>query len=502
MGRSSLAGNVLDADNFDTELLLARLEGDGVAPPTNTPPTASNGIDSTNEDNSVTIDLKTLASDGETASSALTYTIITTTSHGSLVNNGDGTVTYTPAINYNGSDSFTFKANDGQADSNTATVNLTINAVNDVPTGTGESYSTDEDTTLSVSAAQGVLANDSDVDGDALAAQLYAQTAHGSLTLNADGSFTYTPGANYNGPDSFQYVVSDGTTTSGPYTVDITVNSVNNAPVANVDGYTVQNGQTLTVAAPGVLQNDSDVDGDALTAQLVSNVSHGTLTLNANGSFTYAAVSGYTGTDTFTYSANDGHGGTSNAVVSIVVTAAPSQNHAPIADAGPDQKVDQNLPVHFNGTGSSDQDGDALTYSWNFGDGATGTGATPTHSYTVNGTYTVTLTVNDGHGGTSSDVMSVRVLSPQEAIDDIIGQVNALHDSGTLNSGNTNALITKLDGAAAKLTKDDYNAAINKLQAFINQVNGWISNGKLTSSQGQPLIDSANDLIASIRAEQ
>src|SRR5206468_185391 len=149
-----------------------------------------------------------------------------------------------------------------------------------------DSYTTPEDTTLNV-AAPGVLANDSDVDGDTLNAILVSQPTHGTLTFNSDGHFSYTPAANYNGPDSFTYKANDGQADSGIATVNITITAVNDAPVAVNDSYTTDEDTTLNVAAPGVLGNDSDVDGDTLSAVLVSQPAHGTLTFNSDGSFTY-----------------------------------------------------------------------------------------------------------------------------------------------------------------------------------------------------------------------
>src|SRR5205807_685692 len=102
--------------------------------------------------------------------------------------------------------------------------------------------------------------------------------SHGSLTLNANGSFVYTPAANYNGGDSFSYKANDGTADSNIATVTLTINAVNDAPVAVDDAYRTDEDTTLTIAAPGVLANDSDVEGDALTAILVSGPSHGSLT--------------------------------------------------------------------------------------------------------------------------------------------------------------------------------------------------------------------------------
>src|SRR5207244_1113381 len=129
---------------------------------------------------------------------------------------------YTPASNYNGTDSFTYKANDGQADSGIATVSITITDVSKASCADNDSYTAADDTTLN-EAASGVLANDSDVDGDTLSAVLVSQPALGSLDLNSNGSFSYTPASNYNGTDSFTYKANDGQADSGIATVSITI---------------------------------------------------------------------------------------------------------------------------------------------------------------------------------------------------------------------------------------------------------------------------------------
>src|SRR5206468_2322618 len=155
-----------------------------------------------------------------------------------------------------------------------AMVNITIGGANDAPLALNDSYTTAEDTILNV-AAPGVLANDSDADGDSLSAVLVSQPSHGTLTLNGNGSFSYTSAANYNGTDSFTYKANDGQADSGIATVSITITGANDAPVAVNDSYTTAENTTLNVAAPGVLANDCDVDGDTLSAILVSRPTHG-----------------------------------------------------------------------------------------------------------------------------------------------------------------------------------------------------------------------------------
>src|SRR5207237_494912 len=141
------------------------------------------------------------------------------------------------------------------------------------------------------------LGNDADVEGTALTAILVSGPSHGTLTLNSNGSFTYTPHADYNGPDNFTYKANDGSLDSSVATASLTVTAVNDAPVAASDNYSTAEDTPLSVSAPSVLGNDTDVDGDPLTAALVSGPSHGTLTLSANGSFSYTPAANYSGSD-------------------------------------------------------------------------------------------------------------------------------------------------------------------------------------------------------------
>ena len=208
-------------------------------------------------------------------------------------------------------------------------------------------------------AAPGVLANDSDADANPLTAILNVNVLHGTLTLAANGGFGYVPTSGYNGPDSFTYHANDGTANSNIVTVSLTVTPAGNtAPVAVADSYTTAQNTTLTVAAPGVLANDSDADANPLTAILNVNVLHGTLTLAANGGFGYVPTSGYNGPDSFTYHANDG---TANSnIVTVSVTVTPAGNTAPVAVAD-SYTTAQNTTLNVAAPGvlANDTDADA-----------------------------------------------------------------------------------------------------------------------------------------------
>jgi len=190
------------------------------------------------------------------------------------------------------------------------------NGTNQAPLAMNDSYSTNQNTALNI-AAPGVLGNDTDPEGTTLTAQRVSGPSHGALTLNSNGSFTYTPTTNYTGSDSFTYMASDGALTSNIATVGITVVAVNQAPVAANDNYSTNQNTALNIAAPGALGNDTDPEGATLTAQLASGPSHGTLTLGSNGSFTYTPTTNYTGSDSFTYKASDGALISTTATVSI-----------------------------------------------------------------------------------------------------------------------------------------------------------------------------------------
>jgi large repetitive protein len=394
----------------------------------NDAPVAANDAYSVNEDGVLTVAATgVLINDSDVDNSGLTVSLVDNPQHGQVALNGNGSFTFTPAANFNGVDSFTYKATDDTADSNTATVTITINAVNDAPVAAGDSYSTDEDTTLTVT-APGVLGNDTDIEASALVATLVASVTHGTLTLNADGSFVYTPTLNFNGSDSFTYKANDGQTDSNVVTVTITVKAVNDAPVAVGDSYTTNEDSPLTVVSPGVLTNDTDVDSANLSAVLIAGVQHGTLTLNANGSFVYTPAVNFNGSDSFTYKASDGIADSNVATVSITVN---SVNDAPVA-FDDSYNTDQNTPLTITAAQSvlsndTDIENDSLTAVLISGvaHGTLTLNANGSFTYTPTNNYvgpdSFTYRANDGAALSNIAVVSMTIIAanaPPVAVND------------------------------------------------------------------------------------
>jgi VCBS repeat-containing protein len=261
-----------------------------------------------------TIGIGLLANDTDIDHDSLTAVLVDDVLNGALALAADGTFSYAPDLNFNGSDSFTYKANDGSLDSNIVIVTITIGAVNDAPVAVANMYTKAEDTT----STGHILTNDTDVEHDSLTAILVTDVSHGSLSLQADGSFTYTPVLNWNGTDSFTYQANDGTVSGNIAIVKIKTTPVNDAPIAVANMYTKPENTTWTGRT---LANDIDVDNDSLTAILVTDVSHGTLSLRADGTFTYTPFLDFTGIDSFTYMANDGTVSSNIATVTIKITA-------------------------------------------------------------------------------------------------------------------------------------------------------------------------------------
>ena len=205
------------------------------------------------------------------------------------------------------------------------------------PTTTADAYSTAMNTTLTLP-APGVLANDNSNGGGALSAQLARTVSDGTLTLNANGGFTFTPPAAFTGTTSFTYRALNAAGAGNEATVTITV-TAGTPPTTIPDNYDVTTGTTLNEAAPGVLGNDSSNGHGALTAELVTPTTSGIVALNTDGSFAYTPNAGFVGADSFTYRAVSSVGPGTEARVSIRVTDTgpqpPTELYAPSSPAIP-----------------------------------------------------------------------------------------------------------------------------------------------------------------------
>lgn len=242
-----------------------------------------------------------LANDENPATAPLSAGLVAGPGHGSLGFNPDGSFTYTPDAGFLGDDQFTYRANNGRP-SNVARVTLTVTPL--PPVAVDDTYTASIGQTLTVP-APGVLGNDQRLGGPPLSALLIEEPVDGALVLNANGSFTYTPSVDYPTQDRFRYVAVNGLT-SEIATVVVNVLDPDGPPVAVDDSYQVAAGQTLAIAAPGVLANDIAPVAGSMTARLVNGPAHGQLNLESDGSFRYTPQAGYSGEDRFTYRADNG----------------------------------------------------------------------------------------------------------------------------------------------------------------------------------------------------
>ena len=291
-GLDTIIGTVSDISDTATRTWRDEL-------PVNRAPTADAQTVSTNQGFALTVTLTGSDPDGDVLTFAATQP-----GHGTLTGSGASRV-YTPAATYTGPDSFTFTASDGTVTSPPATVTITVTAVNRAPTANAQTVSTNQGVALTVTLTG------SDPDGDVLT---FAATQPGHGTLTGSGaSRVYTPAATYTGPDSFTFTASDGTVTSPPATVTITVTAVNRAPTADAQTVSTNQGVALTVTLTG-----SDPDGGVLTFA-ATQPGHGTLT-GSGASRVYTPAATYAGPDSFTFTVSDGTVTSPPATVTITVT--------------------------------------------------------------------------------------------------------------------------------------------------------------------------------------
>lgn len=362
----------------------------------NDAPITNNTAFSLNEDTVLTDSL--LFQDGDSGSG--TYTVVNLPTHGVInLNSTTGSFTYTPNNNYNGSDSFTFKFNDGQFDSNISTVNLTILPVNDLPVVADQNLLTNEDTALSITLSG------NDIDSNPLTYTIISSPNNGVIT-GSGTNITYTPNSNYNGTDSFTYKANDGTGDSNGSTVSITITSVNDNPVANNQSVSLNEDNSLNGQLTG-----SDAEGSPLTFTLATGAMKGLVVVNTDGSFSYQPQTDEFGSDSFTFVVSDGVLTSTTGTVSITINPA---NDSPVASNG-SYSTEQNTSTNIN-LNAQDPDGDSLTYTiiQNPSKGVL-SGTAPNLIYTPNngetGSDSITFKVNDGISDSNTATISVNILN-------------------------------------------------------------------------------------------
>jgi Tol biopolymer transport system component len=273
---------------------------------------------------------------------ALAFEVVTQPTHGTLSGTAPD-LTYTPATGYSGADSFTFRAKDASATSEPATISITV-AESGSPVATAQEVDAVEETPRSITLAG------TDPDGDPLAFTVVSQPEHGTLSGTAP-NLTYTPAANYTGPDSFRFTVSDGALESAPAWINIDVENVNDRPVATGQTITIDEDTDHDLVLTGVDPDDSDPQFDIVTPP-----AHGEI-IQTGFDRRYQPRSHYNGTDSFTFTMTDGELTSEPATVTIHITPIPDR---PVAVAQPTVNVTEDVAKEITLLGL-DPDGDAVT---------------------------------------------------------------------------------------------------------------------------------------------
>jgi hypothetical protein len=263
------------------------------------------------------VTIAVLANDSDPDGHTLKLNAFTSGTQGSVTKSGNSAV-YTANTTASGNDSFTYTAGDGQGGQKTGTVSITITTTGSPANANPVAGNDVISTTANQPGSVGLLANDSDPDGDTLTVTNNAQGSNGTVAIAA-GTATYTPKAGFAGADSFTYTISDGKGGSATGTVSVTVTAAANAvPQAVADAISTEAGKAGSV---NVLANDTDADSNPLTVSANTQGANGSVAI-AGGVATYTPKAGFTGSDSFTYSISDGKGGSATGTVSVTVAAA------------------------------------------------------------------------------------------------------------------------------------------------------------------------------------
>lgn len=407
---------------------------------------------------------------------------------GTVSQDENGNIVFTPDANYVGAASFEYYALDDLGDFSIATVYLSVTPANAAPVaGNDSGFSTTEDTPVTISAST-LLQNDTDGDGDALTLAGVSNAIGGTVAINAQGNVVFTPNANYNGAASFSYTVSDGNGGTTTASVSLTVTPVNDAPVANNNSFGATEDTAITLTAAQLLGNDSDVDGNPLSLTGVSNAVNGTVAINGAGNVVFTPAANYFGAASFQYSIADGQGGFATATVNL--TVAPV-NDKPIV-VNDSFSGSEDTPVLLTAAqllaNDSDIEGSALTVLTVSNavngtvskDGAGNITFTPAANY--NGPASFQYIARDAQGGINTGTVSLSIGAvndmPIAHDDTLYTLVNTIHPqypgdpSGNHYTIETSTLLgndVDLEGNALTITS--VTAGTNgTVQLFGNQI--------------------------------
>ena len=371
-------------------------------------PNAGDDTGTTPTDTPVTVNV--LENDTDPNGDPLTVTDITEPGNGTVTDNGDGTVTYTPDPGFSGPDTFTYTVCDDNGNCDTAAVTVTVE--NAPPEAMDDSTATRPNTPVSIP----VLTNDSDPNDDPLTVtDINRDPENGTVTFTPDGTVVYLPNPGFTGTDTFEYTISDGN--GGTDVAVVTVKVDEETPVAVADSAVTKPAEPVRVA---VLANDSDPMGDPLTVKEVTEPENGTVEINEDGTVTYTPNDDFVGKDTFVYTIEDPDGNTDTAVVTVVVNsdtpnavddAERTPGNTPVtipvldndSDPNDDPLTIESISQPANGTAEVNEDG-TVTY-------------TPNRNY--RGTDIFTYTMCDDNGNCDIATVSVTVENlPPVAEDD------------------------------------------------------------------------------------
>jgi hypothetical protein len=403
--------------------------------PVNDVPVANDDTASTSEDTSASVNV--LANDVDIENDTLSVFSVGAPQNGAAIINPDNTISYSPNTDFSGTDSFTYDVSDGNGGTPSATVTITVSAVNDAPVASDDTAVASEDIPVVIA----VLTNDVDVDSSLVVVSVTPPT-DGTASIDADNlTITYTSNANFDGVDTFDYIVSDGSLTDTG-TVTITVSSANDPPAAVDDGSSTLEDTQVTV---DVLSNDADIDlGDILSVISVTSPDNGAAAINSmDNTISYSPDLNFNGIDSFDYTISDSNGSTDAATVTVTVLA---NNDVPVGQ-NMNVKLDEDSEIVISLEGG-DVDGDSLSFLIESSplhgtlsnlDSSSGL-ATYKSEPDYNGDDSFTFLISDGNSNSTAATVSISV-SPVPENDDDAGEEddnNAEEEEARHNNNNRN----------------------------------------------------------------